>query len=76
MIVSPGKRNISTIYKFLKSFFPGAKGVSVYCFTGLTNERPKSNVLPFWGNILLASLWNKSNLIKFAFFDFTLELKK
>ena len=52
------------------------EGVSVYCFTGLSNERPKSNVLPFWGNILLASLWNKNNLIKFAFFDFTLKKKK
>ena len=53
--------------------FPGAKGTSVYCFTGLSNERPKSYVLPFSGNILLASFWNKINLIKFAFFDFTLK---
>ena len=40
---------------------------------------PKSNVLPFFfflgggGNILLASFGNKINLIKFAFFDFTLK---
>ena len=52
--------------------------MSVYCFTGLSNERPKSNVLLFFffwggGGILLASLWNKINLIKFAFFDFTLK---
>ena len=56
--------------------------MSVYCFTSLSNEKPKSNVLPFWGNILLARFWNKINLIKFAFFDFhkikknTQELKK
>ena len=50
--------------------------MSGYCFTGLSNERPKSNVLPFGGNILLASFWNKINLIKFCFVcDFTLKLK-
>ena len=72
MIDSPGEKK-STVLKFRKSLFPGAKGVSVYCFTGVSNERPKSNVLPFLGNILLASFWNKINLIKFAFFDFTLK---
>ena len=70
MIVSPGKRNRRYI-KIPKVIFPGAKGVSVYCFTSLSSEKPKSNVLPFWGNILLASFWNKINLIKFAFFDLT-----
>ena len=50
--------------------------MSVYCFTGLSNERPKSNELPFGGNILLAGFWNKINLIKFTFFDFTIRLKK
>ena len=70
MIVSPGIRNRRFI-KILKVIFPGAKGVSVHCLASLSNEKPKSNVLPFWGNILLARFWNKINLIKFAFFDFT-----
>ena len=47
--------------------------MSVYCFTGLSNEGLKSNVSRFLGNILLATFWNKINLIKFAFFDFTLK---
>ena len=65
MTVSPVKRN--------RLFSPGAKGVRVYWFTGLSNESAKSNVLPCRGNILLACCWNKINLIKFAFFDFALK---
>ena len=71
-ISSPGAFGSGEL-KIPKVIFPGAKGVSVYCFAGLSNERPKSNVLPFWGNSLLASFWNKINMIKFAFFDFTLK---
>ena len=47
MIVPRGKE-FDYIYKFLKSFFPGANGVSVFCFTGLSNEMPKSNVFFFF----------------------------
>ena len=70
MIVSRGKE-IDYI-KIPKIISPQGEGDSVYCFTGLSSERPKSNVLPFSENILLASFWNKINLIKFAFIDFTL----
>ena len=73
--MSPRGKEIDYI-KIPKVIFPGTKGVSIYCFTGLSNESPKRNVLLFGGNILLASFWNKINLIKFAFFDFTLKLKK
>ena len=58
--------------KFPKIIFSWPKGVSVYCFKGLSHERLKNNMLPFWGNILLASLWDKTNLNKFSIFYFTL----
>ena len=33
--------------------------MSVCCLTGLSNGRLKNNVLPFCGNILLESFWDK-----------------
>ena len=68
MIVFPGKRN--RLYKN-----SGAKEVSVYCFTGLSNERLKSNVLPFGGIFCLHFFLNKMNLIKFAFYRFHTKIK-
>ena len=47
IIVSPGKRN--RLYDHIpKVIFSRDEGVIVYCFTGLSNERLKSNVLPVW----------------------------